>query len=533
MPNRWLFSLLVCCLALGCSEGSELLSDPEGGREGETFDAGAPDGDVDSGPVDRLLDQDHSFRLLAFSADGRQLAFLRDLTDGVLGTLFLYDVTRGDRVQIDERVVTVFADVSIAPDGSWVLYRRAPDSNEDFSYVNDLYLWRAGQGAPERIGERVLRNAARVSPDGNTVLYVTDRALHARDLTRGVDTLLSEAVVASPYLSTDEMIPVSPDGRWAAYLADRPVALAVVDLETLHATRFETRAVLRTIRFDSRSRLLAVVGDAAGTHLERRDLTAGTPPATTRGGGPNNPSFATTEDGRFVAYPVDGRLSWEDLDTGRSGPVADDVDFQQYRFVAGTNRLVYATHRDPRDASGELFALDLETGNTADLGGGRSLGEPSLGAVVSAPDGDRLAFHPAGVCDLIAYAFSSDRSETIGRGCKLEFVDGGRSLLYGTDAVRGTPLWLHRFGLPGPDVQLTTGPIAWWFTSPNGTKGAAITDRPGSGWRSVTAADWVSGTRRELSPSEGGVGDVVVSNTHIAYLISAYGHDGLYLSLLP
>ena len=272
---------------------------------------------------------------LAWSRDGKQLAFHGNGRDGVSYDLYLADVGAGTppRFLVAGQNRQLQA-LDWSPDGRRLLVRHFVSANESYLYLADTasgaltrlpttqppgVAARPGNGAagpaPGGGGAPVAVGAARFSADGSGVWFVSDidsefaRLLYL-DLASGVSR---EALAGTTNWDVEDF-EVSADGRWIAWTTnvDGISRLALYDL----GARRELRPVnlpageIANLRFDRSGRRLGMTIDTAQQprdtwvlEIERNELVRWTRSEL----GPVDPArFVPAELVRYPTWDRDG-----------------------------------------------------------------------------------------------------------------------------------------------------------------------------------------------------------------------------------
>jgi dipeptidyl aminopeptidase/acylaminoacyl peptidase len=140
--------------------------------------------DVASGKEERITEGDYSIRSYRLSADGTKIAFHRSpsplIDDGDEAEVWVMDAGGGGGVQLTRNSVPESA-AEISPDGSTVLY--LSDSSDEFVFYHNrnIFLVPVGGGASRLILEDMPYQVmqAQWSEDGKSIFFVANMGVHS------------------------------------------------------------------------------------------------------------------------------------------------------------------------------------------------------------------------------------------------------------------------------------------------------------------------------------------------------------------
>ncbi|MFT5432402.1 MAG: hypothetical protein ACI9OJ_003101 [Myxococcota bacterium] len=126
-------------------------------------------------PTDTVVwNSESQLQTVAFSADGRVLAFLSDYS-GLEGTLHLLDLESWEVRAVDDHVIWAVGShaIGLSDDGRRVVYRRTHERKTvpGWSYESALWTWGWDDGAPVQLAKKGVRSAYRLTPDATQVVY--------------------------------------------------------------------------------------------------------------------------------------------------------------------------------------------------------------------------------------------------------------------------------------------------------------------------------------------------------------------------
>ncbi len=180
-----------------------------------------------------------------FSEDGSTVFYARS-TLGLASDLYATRVATGETRFVSENVVAIYPD-----DGQTILFRRTVDGGGgSWHDLGELwaYDWKTHQET--LISETVVRHAYRFVPGDDAVVFVDTlaKALTHFDLKTQQTIELDSNVWTVPWANPVQGLPMSEDGTYLAWTANKALKLAALD--TMTVTTVSEHAVNRTARFD-------------------------------------------------------------------------------------------------------------------------------------------------------------------------------------------------------------------------------------------------------------------------------------------